>query len=94
MDLAIISIIISCILGVITISSFVLNRKDKAVKDAKENNTPLIEYQLKELKDYYKEIANDVKEIRKGFENIKENIRDEIRIAMDEHIRQYHSKEK
>ena len=81
------------ILGsVLSVSTFVLNRKDKAVKDTKENHQPLIEYQLKELKENYKDIANDIKEIKKMLSNYKETVRDIVRIEMDEHIRQYHSK--
>ena len=86
------AVALSILASVISVSNFVLSRKDKAVKEAKDNNTPLIEYQLKELKDNYKDISTDIKEIKKMLNDNKESIRDEIRNAMEEHIRLYHSK--
>ena len=41
---------ISILSAVMTVVNFVVNRKDKAVKEQKENHQELIEYQLKELK--------------------------------------------
>lgn len=89
-----IALAISILSSVLSVSNFVLARKDKAVKDTKENHQELIEYQLKELKDDYKDIANDIKEIKKMLNNYKETFRDMIRNEMEEHIKTYHSKEK
>ena len=86
------AVALSILASVISVSNFVLSRKDKAVKEAKDNNTPLIEYQLKELKDNYKDISTDIKEIKKMLNDNKESIRNEVRNAMEEHIRLYHSK--
>lgn len=89
-----IALALSILSGVLGVANFVVNRKDKAIKDTKENHQDLIEYQLKELKDDYKDIANDIKEIKKMLSNYKETFRDMIRNEMEEHIKTYHSKEK
>lgn len=89
-----IALALSILSGVLGVANFVVNRKDKAVKDTKENHQELIEYQLKELKDDYKDIANDIKEIKKMLSNYKEIFRDMIRNEIEEHIKTYHSKEK
>ena len=60
-----IALALSILSGVISVSNFALARKDKAVKDTKENHQELIEYQLKELKDDYKEMLGDIKDIKK-----------------------------
>ena len=80
--------IINCVLGVIT---FATNRKKDAIQNTKENHQELIEYQLKELKEDYKDIANDIKEIKKMLSSYKETFRDMIEDAMIEHIKQYHN---
>ena len=51
-----ITMALSILASVISVSSFVLNRKDKAISDQKENHQELIQYQLKELQDNVKEI--------------------------------------
>lgn len=87
---------IAILASVLSVANFVLGRKDKAVKEVKEsvkeNNTPLIEYQIDEMKRNYQDIANDIKEIKKMLYENKESIRNEVRNAMEEHIRVYHSK--
>lgn len=75
---------------VIAISNFVLSRKDKAIKDTKENHQELIEYQLKELKDDYKSIATDIKDIKKMLDTYKETFRTMVKEEMEEHIKMYH----
>ena len=72
--------IIGCVLSV---SSFVLNRKDKAIKDSKENHQELIEYQLKELKD-------DVKSILAKLDKYEKDVDEKIDKAIDMHIKLYH----
>lgn len=86
--------ILNCVLGVV---NFALSRKDKAVKDTKEeskqNHQELIEYQLKELKEDYKNIAIDIKDIKKMLDNYKETFRSIVRDEMANHIKMFHSKE-
>lgn len=83
---------ISILAVVITVANFVLSRKDKAVKDSKENHQELIEYQLKELKEDYKNIASDIKDIKKMLDTYKETFASMIREQMNEHIKIYHQK--
>lgn len=85
---------ISILSAVISVSNFVLNRKDKAVKDTKENHQELIEYQLKELKEDYKDIANDIKEIMKMLDTYKETFNVMVKDQIEEHVKIYHNKEK
>lgn len=82
---------LSILASVISVANFVLNRRDKAVKDTKENHQELIEYQLKELKDDYKEMANDIKEIMKKLDTYKETFKSLIKEEMEEHIKLYHN---
>lgn len=88
---------ISILSIVITVINFALARKDKAVKDTKEagkeNHQELIEYQLKELKDDYKDIALDIKEIKKMLDTYKDTFKGMIKDEMEEHIKIYHNKE-
>lgn len=94
MDTTLVALIISILGAVISVSTFALNRKDKAIKDVKENHQELIEYQLKELKEDYKDIASDIRDIKKMLDTYKETFRTMIRNEMQEHIKLYHSKEK
>lgn len=89
-----IALALSILAGVISVATFVLNRRDKAVKDTKENHQELIEYQLKELKDDYKEMANDIKDIKKMLDTYKETFKSLIKEQMEEHVMIYHNKEK
>ena len=93
-----IALSISILSIVFTIINFVLNRKDKAVKDtkeaSKENHQELIEYQLKELKDDYKDIALDIKEIKKMLDDYKETFKGIVKEQIEEHVKIYHNKER
>jgi len=89
-----VALAISILSAVISVSNFVLNRRDKAVQNTKENHQELIEYQLKELKDDYKNIAADIKDIKKMLDTYKETFRSIVKNAMDEHIKIYHQKER
>lgn len=89
-----IAIIISILSAVISVSNFVLNRKDKAVQDTKENNYELIKWQLESLKDEYKEMASDIKEIMKKLDTYKDTFRGIVKTEMEEHVKLYHSKER
>jgi peptidoglycan hydrolase CwlO-like protein len=78
-----IALALSIISTVIAISNFVLSRKDKAVKDSKENHQELIEYQLNELK-------QDVKSIIAKLDKYDKEFDDRIEKAMELHIQYYH----
>ena len=78
----------------ISLITLILNRFDKAKQSTKENHQELIEYQLKELKEDYKSIATDIKDIKKMLDNYKETFRTMVANAMQEHIKNYHNKEK
>ncbi len=88
-----IALAISILSAVISVSNFVLGRKDKAIKDTKENHQELIEYQLKELKEDYKNIASDIKDIKKMLDTYKETFRGLVKSEIEEHVRLYHSRE-
>lgn len=78
-----ITIAISIISVVIAISSFVLGRKDKAVKDAKENNLALINYRLDKLDE-------NVQKILDKLEIFDSEVEDKIQKAIEHHIKEYH----
>ena len=78
-----IALFISILSAVMTVANFVVNRKDKAVKDTKENHQELIEYQLKELKD-------DVKAILSKLDKFDKDIDDRINKAISLHVQVYH----
>lgn len=82
-----IALALSILGSVIAVSTFVLNRRDKAVKDTKENNQELIKYQLTELKE-------DVKSILAKLDKYDEDVEKKIANAMDLHIKMYHKGEK
>lgn len=74
--------ILNCVIGVV---SFALNRKDKAIKDAKDNdnemassvsNIAVFNNEIKNVKDDIKEIKDDMKDIKKMFMTYKEDIRE------------------
>ena len=75
---------------VIALLTLVLNRIDKAKSSSKENHQELIEYQLRELKEDYKNIASDIKDIKKMLDTYKETFRTMIKTEMEEHIMMYH----
>lgn len=77
------AVALSILASVISVSNFVLSRKDKAIKDAKEDHQGLIEYQLKELKE-------DVKAILSKLDRFEKDIDERIQEKMDIHIKMYH----
>ena len=79
-----IALVISILCAVITVSNFVLSRKDKAVKDTKENHQELIEYQLKELKE-------DVKAILAKLDKYDTDTEERINKAIELHIKIWHN---
>ena len=82
-----IALALSILGSVLSVSTFVLNRKDKAVQETKENHQELIEYQLKELKE-------DVRTILNKIDKYDKDIDERIDKAMNLHIKMYHAKEK
>lgn len=78
-----IGIIISIVSITIAIASFVLSRKDKAVKDAKENNLELINYRLDKLDE-------NVQKILDKLETFDSEVEDKIQKAIEHHIKEYH----
>ena len=78
-----ITIAISIISVVIAISSFVLGRKDKAVKDAKENNLELINYRLDKLDE-------NVQKILDKLDTFDSEVEDKIQKAIEHHRKEYH----
>ena len=79
------TVIISIISVIIAVSSFVLGRKDKAVKDAKETNMELINYRLNEL-------DKNVQKILDKLDTYETEVDEKIEKAMEHHIREYHVK--
>ena len=79
---------------VIALLTLVLGRIDKAKTLQKEDHQELIEYQLRELKDDYKNIASDIKDIKKMLDTYKETFRTMIKTEMEEHVKTYHKKGK
>lgn len=82
-----IALAISILSATITVANFVVNRKDKAIKDAKEINMELIKYQLGELKD-------DVKAILSKIDGYEKETKKQIEEAFKLHIKIYHKGEK
>ena len=79
-----ISLFLSIISILVVITNFILSifdrgKKTKEEAAKEESNQKLIEYQLKELKEDYKSIASDIKEIKKMLDNYKETFRSLIK---------------
>ena len=68
-------------------------KKDEKENTDKLSSQELIQYQIKEIKEENKAIANDIKEIRKMLDNYKDTFRDMIKMAIEEHVKIYHKKE-
>ena len=93
-----ITLFLSILSILIVITNFVLSifdrgKKTKEETTKEESNQKLIEYQLKELKEDYKSIASDIKEIKKMLDSYKETFRSMIKDEMNEHVKMYHQKE-
>ena len=87
MEITLAIAIISCI---ISVSGFVLNRKDKSNKDIKEeqkqfDKNNLIEYRLTKIEQNIEKILNKLDVYEK-------EIDDRIKIAIDNHVAIYHNK--
>ena len=87
MEITLAIAIISC---VISVSGFVLNRKDKSNKDIKEeqkqfDKNNLIEYRLTKIEQNIEKILNKLDVYEK-------EIDDRIKNAIDNHVAIYHNK--
>ena len=81
---------IAIIGSVISVYSFVLNRKDKSNKDIKEeqkqfDKNNLIEYRLTKIEQNIEKILNKLDVYEK-------EIDDRIKVAIDNHVAIYHNK--
>lgn len=79
---------------IIALLTLVLGRIDKAKSTSKENHQELIEYQIREIKEDYKNIASDIKDIKKMLDTYKETFRNMIKDEMEEHVKTYHKEVK
>lgn len=82
-----IALALSILSGVMTVVNFAVNRKDKAVKDAKETNAGLIDYRLNEL-------DRKIQRILDKLEDYDKDIKKCVDEAMEHHIREYHKEGK
>jgi peptidoglycan hydrolase CwlO-like protein len=82
-----ITLVISIVGCVIAIASFVLGRKDKAVKDTKEEASEqrLIEYRLDQL-------SKKVDKILEKLDNQETEIKRIVNEEIEKHVLQYHKK--
>ena len=83
METVTIALALSILGSVISVSNFVLSRKDKAIKDAKESNLELINYRLDRLDE-------NVQKILAKLDNYDDDIRKIAREEIEKHILQYH----
>lgn len=87
-----IALALSILGSVISVSTFVLNRKDKAIKDKEEldkesSNQMLIDYRLTKVEEKIDKVLN----ILEGYEEV---VKRQIKEAMERHIELYHRKDK
>lgn len=87
-----IALTISILSVVITVANFVLNRKDKAVKDTKEQdqestNQKLIDYRLEQVEKKLDRVLDIL-------DSYDKEIDERVDKAMELHIRLYHEGEK
>ncbi len=83
-----IALALSILASVISVSSFVLSRKDKAIKDTKEENKQtsnqvLIDYKLGELSKKVDQVITKLDSYERETKNI-------VKEEMEKHILEYH----
>ena len=81
-----IALCISILSAVMTVANFVVNRKDKAVKEAKETNMELINYRLNGLDKNVQKILDKLDDYDKEIDNT-------INKAIQIHVEMYHKGE-
>lgn len=84
-----VALALSIISSVIAVSNFVLSRKDKAIKDTKDNdkesaNQQLIDYRLTQVEKKLDKILDIL-------DNYDKEIDDRVEKAMNEHLKIYHN---
>ena len=80
-----ITLAISIIACVVSVSSFVLSRRDKAVQQAKENNSTLINYRLDKLDE-------NVQKILDKLDSYEKEVDEKINKAIEDHIKLFHKR--
>ncbi len=83
METVTIALALSILGSVISVSNFVLSRKDKAIKDAKESNYELITYRLDKLDEKVEKILDKV-------ENYVDDMRKIAQEEIEKHILEFH----
>ena len=83
-----IALALSILASVISVSNFVLSRKDKAVKDTKDENKQtanqvLIDYKLGEL-------SKKVDQVITKLDSYERETKDIVKEEMEKHILEYH----
>lgn len=80
---------LSILASVISVSSFVLNRKDKSNKDTQNDSYKwgMIDTQIKQILDKLDKIDNKL-------DNYDKEIDERIEIALEHHVKEYHHVEK
>ena len=82
-----IALALSILGSVISVSSFVLNRKDKSNKDSGDTS-----YRKGQINTQLKNILNKLEKIEDKLNVYDEEIDKKIDIALEHHIREYHRK--
>lgn len=82
-----IALALSILGSVISVSSFVLNRKDKSNKDSGDTS-----YRQGQIDTQLKNILNKLEKIEDKLNVYDEEIDKKIDIALEHHIREYHRK--
>lgn len=82
-----IALVISIISVIITVSNFVLGRKDKSNKDV-ENES----YKWGMIDTQIKQILNKLDKIDSKLDNYDKEIDERINIALEHHIKEYHER--
>ena len=82
-----IALVISIISVVITVSNFVLGRKDKSNKDVESES-----YKWGTIDQQIKQILNKLDKIDSKLDNYDKEIDERINIALEHHIKEYHER--
>lgn len=82
-----VSIGLSILASVIAVSNFAIGRKDKAVKDTKENSLDVIKYRLDKLDE-------NVTKLLDKLEKYDNDLETKIEKAIQNHVALYHERRK
>lgn len=87
-----VALALSILSSVIAVSSFVLNRKDKAVKDVKdEDKEKVVDVADKKLIEYrLEQVEKKLDKILDILDSYDKEIDDRVNKALNEHIKIYH----